>query len=407
MTVIWEIQQVVHHKLTRWTRFCADTSSLDIFEEIISAGLVEILLVHVPSTLVPSPHLTAHLLRPLLAGQCVTPPACRPSPSPDHSKTAYELFCDLTGAFPLPVRKVRFHSLPIFRPLLPLRSLFVSYVFVANVVSIAEGVQLFLDAVHTIDAKRPRARLWAPTGLRSVWKLVSARVDGGDGAFGEDTSVGVVAMGDMGDLHGQSDYRKDQDSRQPTNLVQRLMNAVYNGYLWTGTAEAVFTFKCVFISVALWVAAVIPHSAHFYHVEKGNCTALIAARTTLNIYAADQIFNYVTRLTGTLVGLNTNVRLPTGNGSDSGNPYGAAAAFGVVVLPLIYLRVFAPAPYLAGNVICATFALVVGYSYTLACRLCLAGFCGFLLLFRRRLYTRTFLAWECTDLSHHFVGNIG
>jgi hypothetical protein len=150
-------------------------------------------------------------------------------------------------------------------PLLPLRSLFVSYVFVANVVSIAEGVQLFLDAVHTIDAKRPRARLWAPTRLRSVWKLVSARGDRGDGAFGEDTSVGV---GDMRAGHGhEGEYRasfsflffslsildpvlidwligwvgagKDPDSCPPTNLMQRLMNAIHNGYLWTGTAEAV------------------------------------------------------------------------------------------------------------------------------------------------------------------------
>jgi hypothetical protein len=48
----------------------------------------------------------------------------------------------------------------------------------------------------------------------------------------------------------------------------------------------------------------------------------------------------------------TNLRHHTGNGSGSGNPYGAAAAFGVVVLPLIFLRVFAPEPYLAGNVMC-------------------------------------------------------
>ncbi|KAF7369614.1 hypothetical protein MVEN_00292200 [Mycena venus] len=242
---------------------------------------------------------------------------------------------------------------------LPLRSLFVSYVFVSNLVSIAEAVQGLLGVVQEIDAKRPKARLWAPTGLRSLWKLVSARGDKADGAFGEDTSpkVGVI-------MREERNYRKDPDSRPPTNLVQKLMNFIHHIYLWTGTAEAIFTFKYVFISVALWLPAVIKNSAHFYYVEKG-IWALIMAQTTLNVYAADQIFNYVTRLGGTLLGLALGlIAWYAGNGSGNGNPYGAAAAFGVVVFPLIFLRVFSPEPYLAGNVMCcATFALVAGYSW--------------------------------------------
>ncbi|KAJ6538107.1 hypothetical protein B0H19DRAFT_1079182 [Mycena capillaripes] len=247
--------------------------------------------------------------------------------------------------------------------LLPLRSLFVSYMFVSNMLAIAEAVQGLLGAVQGIDDKRPKgARLWAPTGLRSVWKLVTARGDRGDGAaaFGEDISPPVVEI-----VHGkEGDYRKDPDSRPPTNPVQKLMNLLHNGYLWTSTAEAIFTFKYVFISVALWLPAVFRSSAHFYYVEKG-IWALIMAQTTLNIYAADQIFNYVTRLGGTLLGLGLGlIAWYAGNGNGNGNPYGAAAAFGVIVLPLIFLRVFAPEPYLAGNVMCcATFALVTGYSW--------------------------------------------
>lgn len=113
------------------------------------------------------------------------------------------------------------------------------------------------------------------------------------------------------------------------------------------------------------------------------------AQTTLNIYAADQIFkcvphvllrpllitvcacSYVTRLGGTLLGLALGLvgwyagQLPVactsirterdtivGNGNGNGNPYGAAAAFGVVVFPLVFLRVFSPELYLAGNVMC-------------------------------------------------------
>lgn len=78
---------------------------------------------------------------------------------------------------------------------LPLRSLYVAYVFAANMSAIAEAVVGLLGAVQEIEAKRPqKARLWAPTGMRSVWKLVTARGDNVDGAFGEDTSPPVVDM---------------------------------------------------------------------------------------------------------------------------------------------------------------------------------------------------------------------
>ncbi|KAF8206811.1 hypothetical protein K438DRAFT_1816457 [Mycena galopus ATCC 62051] len=242
---------------------------------------------------------------------------------------------------------------------LPLRSLFVSYVFFANMGSIGEAVQGLLAAVQEIDAKRPHARLWAPTAIGSLWTLVTARGDKADGAFGEDTSLAVPEM-----TPGDKEYRKDPDSRPPTNAVQRFMNSIHSIYRWTSTAEAIFTFKYVFISVALWLPAVIERSAHFYYVEKG-IWALIMAQTTLNIYAADQIFNYVTRLGGTLLGLALGlIAWYAGNGSGNGNPYGAAAAFGVIVFPLVFLRVFSPEPYLAGNVMCcATFALVAGYSW--------------------------------------------
>ncbi|KAK7002342.1 hypothetical protein R3P38DRAFT_2729656 [Favolaschia claudopus] len=248
---------------------------------------------------------------------------------------------------------------------LPLRSLFVAYVFAGNIVAIAEAVQGLIASVQTIDDKRPkRARLWAPTGLRSAWKTVVARGDKADGVFGDDVNASVGTELKMGGVMEEKAYRRDPDSRPPTNLFQKVMNFIHRGYLWTKTAEAIFTFKYVFISVALWIPAVIRSSAHFYYVEKG-IWALIMAQTTLNIYAADQIFNYVTRLGGTLLGLALGlIAWYAGNGNGNGNPYGAAAAFGVVVFPLVFLRVFSPEPYLPGNVMtCATFALVAGYSW--------------------------------------------
>ncbi|KAJ7261026.1 hypothetical protein C8J57DRAFT_1184384 [Mycena rebaudengoi] len=216
-----------------------------------------------------------------------------------------------------------------------------------------------MEGVRDLTVQRKRSRLWAPTGLRSIWKLVTARGDKTDGAFGEDTSPPKLDLG----VEGQ-DYRKDPDSLPPTNILQKLLHVIHGVYEWTSTAEAVFVFKYVFISVALWLPAVFKSSAHFYYVEKG-IWALLMAQTTINIYAADQIFNYVTRLLGTFIGLVFGLAAwYAGNGTGNGNPYGSAVAVGVFIVPLMFVRVFAPERFLAGNILCCvTFALVVGYSW--------------------------------------------
>ncbi|KAJ6521810.1 hypothetical protein DFH09DRAFT_213563 [Mycena vulgaris] len=62
---------------------------------------------------------------------------------------------------------------------------------------------------------------------------------------------------------------RDPDSCPPTNALQRLIQFVHTGYQWTGTAE--FTFKYLFISIALRLPTIFRRTAHFYYVEKGIC----------------------------------------------------------------------------------------------------------------------------------------
>ncbi|KAF7303825.1 hypothetical protein MIND_00612300 [Mycena indigotica] len=246
---------------------------------------------------------------------------------------------------------------------IPLRSLYIAYVFAASLLGVAESVQILVGNVQSLCNKRARRRLWAPTQLRSLWQVVVARGDEGDGAFGEDTSP--QRAGNDSDITPEEKvYRRDPDSRPPTNALQKVMHILHHAYLWTHTAEAIFIFKYVIVSLGLWLPSVIRSSARFYYDEKG-IWALIMAQTTLNIYAADQIFNYVTRLVGTFVGLLIGlVAWYAGDGHGIGNYYGAAAAYGVCVFPLVFFRVFGPEKYLAGTVMCcATFALIVGYSW--------------------------------------------
>ncbi len=53
-----------------------------------------------------------------------------------------------------------------------------------------------------------------------------------------------------------------------------------------------------------------------------------------------------------------NYLLPTGNVKSSGNPYGSTASFGVFLLPMVFIRVFAPPQYFI-----AILMFSVGYCY--------------------------------------------
>lgn len=55
---------------------------------------------------------------------------------------------------------------------LPLRGLFVSYVFGASLIAVADVILVLVDLVRSKVAKRRRNRLWAPKGLRALANAV-------------------------------------------------------------------------------------------------------------------------------------------------------------------------------------------------------------------------------------------
>jgi hypothetical protein len=87
---------------------------------------------------------------------------------------------------------------------LPLKALYVSLVFAANLISASECVVLFLETVQGKVEKRTKNRLWAPKGLRALWKLFTARGDAANAAFGEDITQGAS---------GEDDDVDDQDGK--------------------------------------------------------------------------------------------------------------------------------------------------------------------------------------------------
>ncbi|KAK7451262.1 hypothetical protein VKT23_012602 [Stygiomarasmius scandens] len=245
---------------------------------------------------------------------------------------------------------------------LPLRTLYISYVFCTNLIGVAEALLPLMELVRTTMGKRERERLWAPKGLRAVWKLVSVKGDGEDRVFGDEHGKKEVKEEEA--AWEEERYRLDPDSRPPTNAFQKVMNTIHGLYHWTKSSEARFTFKYVIMTLALWAPAVVNRTANFYYVQRG-FWALIMAQTTLNIYAADQIYNLITRFLGTFAGLVIGlVAWYMGNGHGTGNAYGAAAATGAVMVPVVFIRLFAPVQYMPGVILtCVTAALIVGYSW--------------------------------------------
>ena len=122
------------------------------------------------------------------------------------------------------------------RRTLPLRSLYLSYVFATNLIVVADVLLTFLSKVADTNKKRRKNRLWAPKGLRAIAKIWGERPHEDEPSLGEDRS-------DKSDADVKDElYRRDPDSRPPTNLVQKVMDGIHKVWRWTKTAEAVVSF---------------------------------------------------------------------------------------------------------------------------------------------------------------------
>ncbi|KAI0646345.1 hypothetical protein C8Q79DRAFT_909612 [Trametes meyenii] len=242
---------------------------------------------------------------------------------------------------------------------LPLRALYFSYVFASNLIATSNGIVGLAEVVSETAAKRTKARLWAPKGLRAIGKLLRSGDSAGEGAVGEDAQPEQAVESEE-----RREYKQDPDSRPPENGFQRLANTFHVLLKWGKTPEALFAFRYVVVSIALWIPSVVKSSAHFAYAER-SVWALIMAQTTMNIYASDQVYNYAMRIGGTFVGAVLGmVCWYIGAGHGNGNPYGLAAIVAAFLLPLMFLRIFSPPQYLVGILLCeVTFVLVVGYSW--------------------------------------------
>lgn len=69
----------------------------------------------------------------------------------------------------------------------PLRSLYVSFVFASNLTTTCNAIISLAENVKYTAAKRTKAKLWFPKGLRAIGKLLRSPIGAGQSAAGEDS----------------------------------------------------------------------------------------------------------------------------------------------------------------------------------------------------------------------------
>lgn len=68
----------------------------------------------------------------------------------------------------------------------PLRSLYIAYVYSVNLIVLTDGILALMEVARGTVVKRTTNRLWAPSKLRAIGKILLSRGDVSDEALGED-----------------------------------------------------------------------------------------------------------------------------------------------------------------------------------------------------------------------------
>lgn len=294
------------------------------------------------------------------------------------------------------------------------RPLFICFVFAANLTHFAQELVKFQNEFVGLAHKRKKNRVWFPTNLRKLAHIINSRSTllEGNTSLGEQSplesdryGLGIDTNGEAsatssthnpnkaeedlssseglgkGSQKSDSKYREvdnaerqkrdertvrmDPDALPPSNIIHHVGMFLSASYRQFYSPEGVFALKFAIVSFALWIPAVLPSSAGFVYHNRG-VWALIMAQTGLAITGGEFVFVTLSRVIGTALGLVLGMLywyISCGMAS-RGNPYGLGAVTAVGFIPLVYLRLFAPASLLMFTIMLSvTTVLCIGYSW--------------------------------------------
>ncbi|KAJ0335362.1 hypothetical protein COL922a_009337 [Colletotrichum nupharicola] len=153
--------------------------------------------------------------------------------------------------------------------------------------------------------------------------------------------------------------------RNPTSRTRSKPSVIFLGLIhWFTGVEGIHALRTLIVTIALALPAVIPSSAGFYYREKG-FWAMVMGQLAIEPYMSDLLSGIIIRTLSTIAGgIIGLVCWYIGAGSGPGNPYGLAAVMAVLIIPLMWWRLFTPPEHLAaGIMLAATAYMVVAYSW--------------------------------------------
>lgn len=228
------------------------------------------------------------------------------------------------------------------------RGLFQCFTFTSSLIAFSHELVTYLEFTLLIELDQPKNKFQFPG--KFVQQVIENANDstGGTNNYdigiqdqlvddGSEASTHLRDSDDEGESKADRKLRKkkraerkwraDPDARTPKNGMQRMGRTM--AHIWRGLSgpNGLFALRYGIVSIALWIPSVLPSSAKFSY-ENRALWALIMAQTGMGVFTGEQVLNFVTRMTGTCIGvvLGMVVWYIGAPGKGHGNAYGVAAA---------------------------------------------------------------------------------
>ncbi|CAG7566221.1 unnamed protein product [Fusarium equiseti] len=265
----------------------------------------------------------------------------------------------------------------------PLFGLMSGLLYHERLINLTKSVGVVLERAVEMEKTRTKKRMWFPKGLQKLFSLglsndaPPSTIPGTTDLTRTMSTVskpekkkGLFKKKAKGKVESEEETEKTaasilENMHQVTSRQRKKPSLIFLGLVnfFTGI-EGLHALRTVVLTIALAVPAVIPSSAGFYYREKG-LWALIMAQMALEPYMSDFNSGIIIRTLGTIAGgVLGLVCWYIGAGNGPGNPYGLAAIMAVVIVGMMWWRLFAPPQHLAaGIMLTSTMYMVVSYSW--------------------------------------------
>ncbi|KAG5806281.1 hypothetical protein H9Q74_009174 [Fusarium xylarioides] len=252
------------------------------------------------------------------------------------------------------------------RPFLP--SMVIAMVIEERILNMAIATEKLLEYILHLSEKRTSHRIWVPSRLQYALAWIfhgQITFPGYDISTEEDPDQ--MMDGESFDEQTKETKRRLDISRgyKGSSAQRSKIGRVFiDTYNWLVNPSGMYALRMVAVTIATSIPAVLPSTAGFFYREKG-IWAVISAQTVLLVYLADFTFSLIARTIGTIVGgVIGMVAWYIGAGSGVGNPYGMAASTGVMIIPMLWWRLYLPPSFAFATIMGgATFCLVLGFSW--------------------------------------------